>query len=188
MAKMKIVFLCFGLLYIVACKNEGVSEAEAEPVLIEESKPFDKIAYLEQFNTEDIIYENTETYIEITNSKDVIEYSRTRHSDLAHQWSIRRKDSVFTSVVNNIVIITKLQFLHGEFPIYLPYLEVIENDIYLKSPKLYPGTIQIFQNDTIIEDNGIDGISGWELIYKIPLSKLENTEHLYFKGQEIKFR
>jgi len=98
-------------------------------------------------------------------------------------------DSLFYSIESDTLFVSNAFFMKGrtgreEFA----YIKVLEDVMYLKTPLLDSGMVEVIDDDTIIHSIiGCDCAGSVEQRFKIPLSKLKNIEHLYFKGQEIEF-
>lgn len=176
---------------VLGLSCESTNKVEVLEVDEIELKPVDKLEFLNNHNSDKYLYKGTEKYEEILNSGNLITYDTTL--DVDYIWEIQNNskfDSIFYKLEKDTLYISHDFFIlsrvgNEEFP----YLEYKENRAYLKTPLLGLGYVKIEGADTVVGSSiGCDAAGPVGHRFKIPLSKLENADHLYFKGEEIIFK
>jgi hypothetical protein len=181
MTRLNLLFYGLSIFLVVACKNKDSKNVNSEY--------FDTHSFLELRNTNERVFRNTKTYKEILNSFDNIIVESIIPSNFLIEDVGMGFDSTFFSQINDTLIISNVKGLMGKCdPEYVSKIEFIGKDAYLLNPEVIIGEVNILNKDTTISVVSCELISVFEFKYKIPTSKLENIEHLYFKGQEIDFK
>ncbi len=183
---LKSILLVSVLILFFSCETQTETKIQKVNEDKIESVTIDTLSVLNRYNSDDNLYIGTDLYNKIIDSNVLIEYDRVVRDEFIHT----KFDSVFFNLKNDTLYLHHVFFALGrmgneEFA----YLEHKGKVATLKTPFLNKGSIRIKGNDTIVNGSvGCDCTGQIEQIFKVPISELENMEHLLFRNEKINFR
>ncbi len=99
-----------------------------------------------------------------------------------------KNDTVFSETLNDTLFVYSSTFVSGYSISEISFLQFEGENATLHTQILQRGHVEFSHGDTILPNNGCSCKGIDVRSYEIPLRELDNTDHLYFKGEEIKFR
>lgn len=181
--KYKYIILLFlgGFIFVISCNTSSNKK-------IKENQVFDELAYLERFNTKDIIYINTPSYVKLLEKNDVglIVKNRTDLLETNFEDYLYKPAKIIVNIKNDTFFLSKIEYRVGKCMNFHPYLEFKETRCNLLSPEIINGGVSISNGDTAIWETSCELATIVEIVHIIPVSIVDNKK-LYFEGKEISY-